>query len=73
MPKMAAFQVSTFLPCGKIAGVLHFLHFSSNFELIFCHQYTGSPCNSRISGEVKIRELQNREFQGPLHLGLNVP
>ena len=26
---------------------------------------TGSPCSSRISGEMKIRELQNREFQGP--------
>ena len=34
---------------------------------------TGDPCNSRILGEMKIRELQNREFQGPLYLGLNVP
>ena len=33
---------------------------------------TGSPCNSRIFGEMKIRELQNREFQGPQHLGIDV-
>ena len=34
---------------------------------------TGSPCNSRILGEIKIRELQNRELQGPLNwLKLNV-
>ena len=33
---------------------------------------TGSPCNSRILGEMKIRELQNREFQGPQHLGIDV-
>ena len=37
-----------------------------------CILSTGSPCNSRISGEMKIRELQNREFQGTLHLGLYV-
>ena len=24
--------------------------------------HTGSPCNSQILGEMKIRELQNREF-----------
>ena len=35
--------------------------------------YTGGPCNSRILGEMEIRELQNREFQGPMYLGLNVP
>ena len=35
--------------------------------------YTGSPYNSRILGEVKICELQNREFQGPLYLVLDVP
>ena len=34
---------------------------------------TGGPCNLRILGEMKIRVLQNREFQGPLYLGLNVP
>ena len=34
--------------------------------------YTGGPCNSRILGEMEIRELQNREFQGPPYLGLNV-
>ena len=34
---------------------------------------TRGPCNSRILGEMKIRELQNREFQGPQYLGLNVP
>ena len=33
---------------------------------------TGGPCNLRILGEMKIRELQNREFQGTLHLGLYV-
>ena len=33
---------------------------------------TGGPCNSRILGEMKIRELQNREFQGTLLLGLDV-
>ena len=26
---------------------------------------TGSPCNSQISGEIKIRELQNHKSQGP--------
>ena len=33
---------------------------------------TGSPCNSRILEEMEIRELQNREFQGPQHLGIDV-
>ena len=33
---------------------------------------TGSPCNSQIFGEMKIRELQNREFQGPRYLGPDV-
>ena len=36
------------------------------------HSDTGSPCNSRILGEMEIRELQNREFQGPPYLGLDV-
>ena len=34
---------------------------------------TGSPCNSRILGQMEIRELQNREFQGLPYLGLDVP
>ena len=34
---------------------------------------TGGPYNSRILGEMEIRELQNREFQGPPYLGLDVP
>ena len=34
---------------------------------------TGGPCNSRILGEIKIRELQNREFQGTPYLGVDVP
>ena len=33
---------------------------------------TGIPCNLRILGDMKIRELQNREFQGTLDLGLHV-
>ena len=40
---------------------------------ITCLTFTGSPCNSRIFGEMEIRELQNREFQGPPYLGLDVP
>ena len=34
---------------------------------------TGGPCNSRIFGEMKIRELQNREFQGPPVFGSKCP
>lgn len=45
----------------------------SHMKKIYKRKHTGSPCNSRILGEMKIRELQNREFQGPLYMGLNVP
>ena len=48
---------------------------SFTLEMKLYFQYflgTGSPCNSRILGEMKIRELQNREFQGPQHLGIDV-
>ena len=34
---------------------------------------TGSPCNSQILGEMKIREFQNSEFQGTKYLGIDVP
>ena len=35
--------------------------------------YPGSPSNSRIFWEMKIRELQNHEFRGPMYLALYVP
>ena len=41
-------------------------------KLFFSCIFTRSPCNSRIFWEMKIRELQNREFQGPQHLGIDV-
>ena len=43
-------------------------------ELRLCFEEgTESPCNSQILGEMKIRELQNREFQGTPYLGVDVP
>ena len=36
------------------------------------YMYWG-PCNSQIFKEMKIRELQKREFQGPPYWGLVVP
>ena len=38
---------------------VHFCELSINFNT------TGSPCNSRILGEMKIHELQNLKLQGP--------
>ena len=39
---------------------------------LFSNLITRSPCNSRIFGEMKIRKLQNREFQGP-HVWVYMP
>ena len=45
-------------------------HFASFRIMSYC---TGSPCNSRFLGEMEIRELQNREFQGPPIFGSRCP